>query len=177
MRKQLYQPWYNSLSVPDLVFTKLLLIPPLALQGPGQHGSDFVQQERPRWPTVPTADHPEASPLDPLAEIVCVQHPPEQAIFRKHIDLVDTACRLSLLLRLLLLLACCRSPDLAQVVIVEHVAEKSPGPDDKSNLHRPVSTAPVIYSRRTVSSEPPADGDSIEHLERERHGPDNGVNG
>src|SRR6516162_8866528 len=73
----------------NLLLAKPILIPPLATRGAGQHGEDLVEQEGPGWATGPSARHPEAGPLDPLAEVVRVQHVLEQPSLGNPVVLLD----------------------------------------------------------------------------------------
>ena len=116
------QPRNHSLPPRNPFLPELLLIPPLPLQRPRQHGGNLIDQKRPRRHARPAADHPKPCPLDPLAKVVRVEHVAEQPVLGHHVHLVDALDGLALLVCLALLLARRRATYLAQVVVVECVA-------------------------------------------------------
>jgi hypothetical protein len=105
------------------------------------------------------------------------QHISEQPVLRDHIHLTHTFDRLACLLGFRALLAVSRTTNLAEIVVVEGVAEEAPGPDYEAELHAPVAALPVLIGGGPVPGEPAADGDGVEDLEERHAEADNWVHG
>lgn len=120
----------HSLATSDPVLAKLLDIPSSPLQSPWQHGADLVEQKGPGRRARKSSNHPESSPLDPLAKIMREQDKVEQAVLGHHVEFLDALDGFVILFGLLFLATQGRASDFAKVVVVEDVAEECPAPDD-----------------------------------------------
>lgn len=171
------QAWYDGLPVSHPVLTELLDVPSLPLQSAGQHGTDLIEQETSCGRASESTNYPEAGPLDPLAEVVREQNVMEQTVLGQHVHLLHTLDGLIVLDGLLTLATERRSADFAQVVVVEDVAQQSPAPDDQADFNAVKAPRPVVYSGRTVASEPAGQTKRICEVEGEGGQEDQGVDG
>jgi len=103
----------DSLAIANLILAKLLNVPPSSLQRTRQHGTDLIDQERPRRRTIPASNHPETQPLNPLTEVMRKQHIVEKPILGHHVKFLHTIDGLIVFLGSLLLAAKRRPADLA----------------------------------------------------------------
>jgi hypothetical protein len=125
----------------------------------------------------PPTNHPPARPLHPLAQIMRMQHILEQPVLRHHVYLAHALDSRSILLGLARLLAPRGAPDLAQVVVVEHIPQQAPAPDHEPDEHVFGARGPVVLGCWPVAREVAADGERVGDLEDEGHEPDERVDG
>lgn len=104
-----------------------------------------------------------------------IQHPPEQPVLRQHVHLIHARRGLPRPLGLLLLAAGGGAADLAQVVVVVHVGEQAPAPDDQADLHVVEVARPVVGGARAVAGQPAADAEAVGDLPEHGAEPDEGV--
>lgn len=164
------QAWNDRPLRPDRLRPEALDVPSPPVQSPRQHRTHLVQHKVPRRRTRPAANDPEAGPLDPLAEVVRVQHQPEQPVLRDPVHLVHLlllhlppSCLAAAPLALFLLplrfffqlpppLRAGRgTPDLAQLVVVIDVPEEATEEDDHAECYPRGCSGPVLRGGRAVA--------------------------
>jgi hypothetical protein len=160
----LHQSGNHRLTVAHLLFAKLLLVPPLTLQCPREHRRHLVDQEYARRVAVPPTNHPPARPLNPFAQVVRMQHVLEQSVLGNHVHLVHALNRLALFGCLAPLLTVRSPSDLAQVVVVEIVAQQSPAPYHEPQEAPSRPSCPVVYRRWSVARKPASNHCRVDQL-------------
>ena len=80
----------------DLLLAKLLLVPLATRDGAREHGEDLIEKEAPRGGAGDARGNPEPEPLDPLHEVVRVEHVSEQAVVGDFVVLLDVGVTLLL---------------------------------------------------------------------------------
>jgi hypothetical protein len=151
----------DSLAIANPILAKLLDIPTSSLQRTRQHSTNLIKQETPSRSTIPTPNHPEAQPLNPLTEIVRKQDIVEESILRHHVEFVHAFDGLIVFFGLLSLAAESGTADLAEVVVVEDVAEEGPAPDDEAGLDPVEAAGPVVDGGGAVAGEPAREAEGV----------------
>lgn len=165
-----------------LLLAKLLSIPPLPLDRPRQHRRDLVDDEHARRDAAQPAREVEPGPLDPLGEVVRVQHVPEQAGLGHLVVLLDAAGPGALppgQPRLARLLA---AADLAELLVVEVVGRQADVEEGEARRElqgrvRGELPGPGAGGHGPVRGEPAADAGGVDELEGHGGGPDEEVDG
>lgn len=85
----------------------------------------------------------------------------EETILGHHVQFLHTFDGLVVLFGLLFLAAQGGTADLAEVVVVEDVAEERPAPDDEAGLDPVEATSPVVGGGRAVASEPAREAERV----------------
>lgn len=157
----------------DLILAKLLNIPRLSIDRPGKHSEDLIDEKRPGRSTTPTRSHPETKPLNPLTEIMGIQHIPEESRLGDLIVLLNTNVLLDGILAQLLLSTLLLAPDLPQLLVVEIITRKTQIEDRQSQrkLRHGRLRLPPGLRHGAVDREPGGETRRVADLEAQREEP------
>lgn len=89
----------------------------------------------------------------------------EKSILGHHVKLLNTLDGLVVFLSLFSLATQSRATDLAEVVVVEDVAEQSPAPDDEAGFDPVEAAGPVVDGGWAVASEPAGEAERVDEVE------------